>query len=164
MAGDVAAQNGKHVAHVLANIFEAAKYLYWNGDSIARTENDLTIFAVGPEVKRPGAGVNDEHFRCFVAVLRIDTAGRLSCAADVEAVWFLYMYVLVRILGDTRADDSEIFFFLAPGSSGVNERSRTGFEVVIADELISENVVERLIGRRSLVHVIQFLLSALLLE
>jgi hypothetical protein len=108
--------------------------------------------------------VNDEYFRCLVAVLRIDAAGRLSCAANVEAVRFLNMYVLVRIFGDARADDGEIFFFLAPGSSGVNKRSRTGFEVVIADEPFSENVVERLLGRRSLIHVIQFLSSALLLE
>jgi hypothetical protein len=108
--------------------------------------------------------VNDKHFGCFVTVLRIDTAGRLSCAANIEAVWFLNMYVLVRILGDARADDGEIFLFLAPGSSGVNKRSCTGFEVVIADEPFSENVVERHFGRRSLIHVIQFLSSALLLE
>jgi len=133
----VATQNGKHVAHVFANVLEAAKYVDRDRNRVTGAEDDLTIFAVGPEVKRPGTSVNHKDFCCFVTVLRIDTARGLSSSAYVEAVRFLDMYVLVRALGDARADDGEVLFFLAPGSSGVNERSRTGFELAIADEPFS---------------------------
>jgi len=53
--------------------------------------------------------VNEEHFGRFVEMLGVQAARRLSGPADVEAVRFGDVDVLIRIFGNAGADDGEVF-------------------------------------------------------
>ncbi len=69
-----------------------------------------------------------------MAVLRIDATGRLSGRTDVEAMWNIDVHVLIRIFGNARTDDREVFFLIAARRMRIDKRSRARSEVWILDQ------------------------------
>ncbi len=69
-----------------------------------------------------------------MTVLRIDATWRLSGRTYVEAVWNIDVHILIRIFGNARTDDREVFFLLAPRSMRIDKRSRAGSKVRISDQ------------------------------
>ncbi len=69
-----------------------------------------------------------------MAVLRIDATCRLSGRADVEPVWNIDVHILIRIFGNARTDDREVFFLLAPRRMRIDKRCRARSKVHISDQ------------------------------
>ena len=67
--------------------------------------------------------MNDKNLRRAVAMQRIDTARRLSGAADIKPRRFVYVHMPTRILGNFTANDGEVFFALCSRVVNIDEGS-----------------------------------------
>ena len=132
--GVVSSKDGEQEADGVANILEATEHVDRYRDDITGFQDDLRCLGVFAEMERPATRVHHEHFRRLVAVLRVDAIGRLSGAADIEAVGNVDVDVLVRAFGNTRANDGEVLLPLAPGRARVDKGCRAGNEIRVADE------------------------------
>ena len=91
-----------------------------------------------------------------MAVLRVDASRRLAGAADIESVWDIDVYVLVRILGDPGPDDREVLLFGASRRPGINERGCTGTQIPVAHQSLGKECRNSTLGRYTLDHLAKF--------
>ena len=73
---------------------------------------DLCILTMLAQIEAPMAAVNHEYLSRIVAMLRIHTARRLPGTADIITMRLCNMDMLVRVFGNTWANDGEIFLRL----------------------------------------------------
>ena len=99
----------KHEADAIANILEATEYMNRNRDCVSRAEEHVAVVAMLSPEKTPTASINDENFRAVMAVKRVCTTWRLPRCANVEAMRFANMDVLVWVLRDSWTNDGEVF-------------------------------------------------------
>ena len=105
-----------------------------NGDGVAAFEDNLAVFAVFAGHEAPAARVDPEDFGGLVAVLGVHASGRLARRADIEAVRLAYVHVLVRVLGDARADDREVLLRLAARRASIDKRGAARDQLAVTDE------------------------------
>ena len=78
--------------------------------------------------------MNNEHLFRIVAMQRIGTTRRLAGTADIEAVRFADMHILMGILGHPRPNDGEIFLLVTTGATRIDERIRAWLKFGIANK------------------------------
>ena len=121
-------------ADIRSDIFESAEDINGNRNGIAGFEFYFTCIAVFTPEKAPCSLMHDEYFLADVTVQGIGATRRLACAAYIEAVRLTDVYVLMGVLGHTGPDDSEIFFLVAAGTAGIDERVGAGPQFGVLNE------------------------------
>ena len=100
---------------------------------------DFACVAMLAPEKSPSALMNDKYFFRVMAVQRIGAARWLSRPADIEAMRFSNVHVLIGIFGNTGADDGEVFFLIAAGAARIDESIHARFKFAISNETILES-------------------------
>ena len=95
---------------------------------------DLRIVAMLAQIEAPMAAVDDENLSRIMAVLRVYTARRLPRTADIIAMRFGNMDMLVGVFGYAGANNRKIFLRLLPGRPAIDEGVVTGNKVAITHQ------------------------------
>ena len=94
--GIISPQNGKQVAHSLADILEPPEHIDGNADAVAPLKDHFSVLGILAPAEGPLTTVDDKDLCGFMAVLGIDASRRLAGATDIEAMRLADVDMLIR--------------------------------------------------------------------
>ena len=131
-ASVVAAEYRHQHAVVGADILEAAEHASGDVKNIALLKSYFASGAPAPPEKAPTPTQDEEHLGGTVAMQRVATARRLASSADVEAVGYGDVHVLIWAFRNASADDGEIFLLIGARGVGIDKCCFARLQVAVA--------------------------------